>query len=201
MYNKNTLIQTYNKYAHKRNNAEINEKKLKEIDLFIKYLKDENKESILDIGCGTGEITLYFQNNNFKVTGIDFSENMLKYAKEKKLNVTLLDCYNIDSLNQYYDGLFSMNCLLHIPSKDFPGILGKIKNILSNDGLFYLGLWSGDNFEGICEKDEYEPKRYFVFYNQKTLLNDLMEHFKLLYYNHFIIYEKIFFHSCILRNG
>jgi ubiquinone/menaquinone biosynthesis C-methylase UbiE len=51
---------------------------------FASFLEINNKEGklkdILEIGCGTGRVSRIFAVNNFNLTGIDVSENMLKYA-------------------------------------------------------------------------------------------------------------------------
>ncbi|WP_062051518.1 class I SAM-dependent methyltransferase [Bacillus sp. JCM 19034] len=50
-----------------------------------KYLSNKNKKKeILDLCCGTGQLAYYFLTKDYKVTGIDLSEDMLYYAK--KLN-------------------------------------------------------------------------------------------------------------------
>ena len=41
--------------------------------------------SILDVGCGTGTISILLANEGYKVTGIDLSEEMLSLAYEKTL--------------------------------------------------------------------------------------------------------------------
>ena len=33
--------------------------------------------------------------------------------------------------------------------------------IICADGLFVLGLWGGEDFEGVWENDRYEPARFF----------------------------------------
>lgn len=40
-------------------------------------------QSILDLGCGTGEITRRLHNDGFKMTGVDLSSDMLTIAEQK----------------------------------------------------------------------------------------------------------------------
>jgi len=38
---------------------------------------------LLDIGCGTGDLCIFFANDGYNVTGIDYSDNMLIVARNK----------------------------------------------------------------------------------------------------------------------
>lgn len=57
------------------------------VNLFNK--KRITAKKILDIGCGTGQNSIWLAKNGFKVTGADFSNTAIKMAKEnaKKANV------------------------------------------------------------------------------------------------------------------
>ncbi|ALC81692.1 MULTISPECIES: class I SAM-dependent DNA methyltransferase [Bacillus] len=69
---------------------------LKWIDESIKAAGKE-KGSVLDLACGTGELTLRLAKNGFEVTGIDISEEMLSVAIQKALAEKLsIDFYNQD---------------------------------------------------------------------------------------------------------
>ena len=47
--------------------------------------------------------------------------------------------------------MYSMNCLLHIPQADIDEIFDLIADRLVEDGLMYIGVWGGDDFEGDFE--------------------------------------------------
>ena len=59
------------------------------------------------------------------------------------------------------DAAFAMNCLLHVPPADLPNALTAIHNVLSSDGLFFLGQYGGIEYDDVRKTDKYEPKRYF----------------------------------------
>jgi len=66
-----------------------NEKEAKSfIDNLIDYLQIPNKSKILDIACGKGRHSIYFNKKGMNVTGIDLSENNINFAKKKE-NITL----------------------------------------------------------------------------------------------------------------
>src|SRR5690625_3828489 len=43
----------------------------------------KNIHSVVDLGCGTGEISIRLRKNGFDMTGIDLSADMLAIAEEK----------------------------------------------------------------------------------------------------------------------
>jgi 2-polyprenyl-3-methyl-5-hydroxy-6-metoxy-1,4-benzoquinol methylase len=53
-----------------------------------------NANSVLDLACGTGEITIRLQEAGFNVTGVDLSEDMLTVAQQKASEKGLLFHYS-----------------------------------------------------------------------------------------------------------
>ena len=67
-------------------------------DNWVKYIEDiiksENVEvqNILELACGTGNLTIPLTKKNYDIAGIDISEEMLQVAREKaeKENIELV---------------------------------------------------------------------------------------------------------------
>ena len=109
--------------------------------LLLKALpKIENKE-ILDIGCGNGENTLQFIENN-KITYLDISNNMLDIVRRRITEKHLFNAefINLDfeSFNPHkkYDFLFLIGVLAHIDSirKTF----SQLSELSKDDGIIIL---------------------------------------------------------------
>ena len=75
-------------------------------------------ERILDLGCGTGELTLVLQQRGCEVVGVDISPDMVKKAREKGVDVRVMDGYAM-TFEDEFDAVFS-NEALHWMSDD-PG--------------------------------------------------------------------------------
>ena len=68
---------------------ERNEKEAQSfIDNILNYLKIPTKSTILDVACGKGRHSIYFNQKGMNVTGIDLSQNSIKIAKRNE-NKTL----------------------------------------------------------------------------------------------------------------
>ena len=194
-----TLIESYEKHAHQRESSTTDEFKERERSEFLKVLKTERQKSLLEIGCGPGRDAQFFQNQGFQVLAVDNAPTMVKLATEKGVTAQVLDCYNLDQIDQTFDAVYTLNCLLHIPKKDIGQIFNLISTRLNGNGLMYLGVWGGENFEGILEQDTYEPKRFFSFWEPETLLEIVQQSFRLEYYRKLNPRDSVTFNSIIAR--
>ena len=194
-----TLVKTYEKYAHERASHAPAEFKVQERSEFLKFLKVEGRETLLEIGCGHGQDAQFFQSQGFRVLAVDNTSAMVKLTAEKGVLAQVLDCYDLDKINKHFDAVYTMNCLLHIPKRDIDQVLRLISGRLNENGLMYLGLWGDQDFEGIWEQDRYEPKRFFSFWKTEALLEVLQRSFILEYHRRLEPREGRIFNSFILR--
>ena len=193
------LVKSYEKYAHERASHSPDAFKARERSEFLKFLKDEGRETLLEIGCGPGQDAQFFQDQGFQVLAVDNTPTMVKLTAEKGVTAQVLDCYNLDEINKCFDAVYTMNCLLHIPKRDIDQILHLISRRLNDSGLMYLGIWGDTNFEGIWEQDRYEPKRFFSFWKTEALLEVIQRSFRLEYYRRLEPHRGRIFNSCIVR--
>ena len=193
------LVKTYEKYAQERASYSPDAFKVQERSEFLKFLKNEGRETLLEIGCGHGQDALFFQTQGLRVLAVDNTPTMVKLTTEKGVPARVLDCYDLGEIDETFDAIYTMNCLLHIPKRDFDPILRLISERLNENGLMYLGLWGDQDFEGIWEKDRYEPKRFFSFWKIEALLEVLQRFFRLEYYRRLEPHEGRVFNSLIIR--
>ena len=101
----------------------------------IKLLHPKEGELILDLGCGTGELTNEIYNSGVKVIGMDASENMIKAAKEKYNDI---DFYVKEAANfqfkEPFDAIFS-NAVLHWVLESEKAVICMRKNLKKNGKL------------------------------------------------------------------
>ena len=74
-----THAKYYDQIYLKRKDYRREAKTVKDI---IKQLEEKRSETLLDVGCGTGEHLKYLS-RDFQCTGIDINRNMIKTAKNK----------------------------------------------------------------------------------------------------------------------
>jgi len=136
---------------------------------FLAMLQAEGKQSLLEIGMGAGRDSLFFQQRGLTVTCADLSPAMVAHCRSKGLNAHVVDFAGLDQhfAPDSFEGIYAINCLLHVPKADLLPILGKVRTILRPGGLFYWGQYGGVDQEGVWEGDHYEPKRFFARYTDE----------------------------------
>jgi SAM-dependent methyltransferase len=113
-----------------------------------------------------------------------------------------MDFLSLDFAAAPFDAVYALNCLLHVPKKDLPNVLETIQGLLKSDGLFYMGVYGKDDFEGIWEQDVYEPKRYFSFYTDEGIQQIVSQYFEVVYFKAVPLEDDArHFQSLILRLG
>jgi|LGOV01.1.fsa_nt_gb ubiquinone/menaquinone biosynthesis C-methylase UbiE len=115
----------------------------KEINSICDVINKKSKNPLaLDVGCGTGNLTLKFLNNDFNVIALDISKEMLNALKKKikndkrcKLVNSDIDTF-LDSNNGLFDVIAFSSVLHHLP--DFNHTLKKAFHLLKNNGYVYI---------------------------------------------------------------
>ncbi|KAJ6557214.1 S-adenosyl-L-methionine-dependent methyltransferase [Mycena vulgaris] len=120
-------------------------------------------EKIIDLGCGSGEVTLVLeqivkQAPGGLVVGVDYSESMIAKAKEAGLehafvsDVQDLDipmtAFNNNDPEFKFDAAFS-NATFHWCKRDPAGVLESIKKILKPGGRFVAEMGGAMNCIGV----------------------------------------------------
>ncbi|MFI3325824.1 MAG: class I SAM-dependent methyltransferase [Clostridia bacterium] len=102
----------------------------------------DKTENLLDIGCGSGlELDKIFKRfPNLKVTGVDFSDEMLKKLQskhyDKNLTVINSDYFICDLGNEVYDTAISFETLHHFTANKKCELFKKIYDSLKTGGEY-----------------------------------------------------------------
>lgn len=118
----------------------------KTVDWVLSHMNKE-KLNILDLGCGPGLYTELFARKGYKVTGVDFSENSVNYAKQEADKKGL----DINYLHQNYlelnvpDNTFDLVTLIYtdlgvLNPDERDILLGNIKKALKPGGIFIFDV-------------------------------------------------------------
>lgn len=98
-------------------------------------------ETVLDVGCGTGEAALYFDEG---YTGIDPSEDYLEFARKKHGDrFSKFDGEKIDFPDESFNYIFIANVFHHISNEVANKLMAEMKRVCKTGGRIYIAdpIW------------------------------------------------------------
>jgi len=115
-------------------------------DYFKEYLRPEYK--VLDVGAGTGRLSLKIAALGCEVVASDISGNMLKYLDSAKgdLNITTVICEGekMPFEDNSFDVVTSFDLMVHI--LQWRNVLKEKVRFVKNGGYIIYSAYNGDNF-------------------------------------------------------
>lgn len=116
------------------------------IDNLVAHLKPPMHARILDIACGRGRHAVYLNKKGFDVTGIDLSEQNIRYARQfeqKYLHFYVHDMRRLNSIN-YYDLALNMFTSFGYfdTEKDHVNALKSFRKSLNENGTLVLDYFN-----------------------------------------------------------
>lgn len=96
----------------------------------ISYLEPKRDESVIDVGCGTGEFSVIIPG---KYTGIDADQKHIAYARKKyggeNKGFYVMDGSKLGYRRKSFDKAMFINCLHHVDDDLFDKILCEIGRV------------------------------------------------------------------------
>jgi len=150
------------------------------VEWIVSHFEVDKNTEIADFGCGPGLYTTRLAERGAIVTGIDFSENSLKYAKQVaakkdlKINYVLTNYLDFETTSSF-DLITMIMCDFCVLSPaQRKKMLSKFNSLLKPDGSVLLDVYSLNSFNQKEESATYElnqlngfwsPEDYYCFVN------------------------------------
>lgn len=142
-------------------------------------------ELVLDLGCGTGKMTLELAKRGYDMTGIDYSPEMLDIARsaaEKSGDDVLWLCQDMREFELYGTvdaAVCCLDCINHLEKiSDVKKCFSLVHNYLIPDGIFIFDINGRYKFENVYADNTYameEDGGFCVwenYYDEKSKICD-----------------------------
>ncbi len=152
---------------------------------FIKYYNFEKNLKVLDCGCADGRNSEYLINEEFEVTGVDFSQTVIERTQKRLTKGKFLtgDIRKLDKIeSNSFDFLIDAGALHVNFPKDIISIIEEYHRILKPSGKMFIRVFN---------KDDDTPNPIFpvnaegtmpVFgYSESTFINRIKDYFNVEY--------------------
>jgi 2-polyprenyl-3-methyl-5-hydroxy-6-metoxy-1,4-benzoquinol methylase len=146
-----------------------------QLDSMFRFLFKQGG-TLLDIGCGSGWLSIKFAQTGMQVTGLDVSRESLAKAQYNAVQASVtsyikfmhvdLRNFSPQNLGQTFDSIVSYAVLFFLQD-NLEDILLKLKSVLKDDGILYL-------YEPICYRPEERTACSLIYNLPFSLLKHLI---------------------------
>jgi len=151
---------------------------------FDKLIKRNKKDTkmVIDLGCGTGNLTVLLKKMGYDMTGLDISVEMLDKCHEKDKDILWIrqDICEMDLYGTYDVFVSFLDTINHITDKRKLKKAFKLVNLFLNDeGLFIFDINTPYKFEHIYKENIFymiEDELTYIWennYNRKNKICDM----------------------------
>lgn len=139
---------------------------------------DKSPKKVLEMACGTGNLSYYLAKERYNLTCFDLSSDMLSRAYEKLRrfkNVNLMKQNMIDfNINQSFDCVISIcDSINYITEKkDLLKTFKNVWNHLENDGIFIFDINSYYKLKHIIGNNTFVEDQEDVFYTWQNYYDE-----------------------------
>ena len=138
---------------------------------------DRKSIRILEVGCGPGANIWAVAREGFSTYAMDGSHVAIERARDRcreeavEVSFEIADAMNLPYPNEFFDGVFELECIYSNNFNDSKKIISEIYRVLKGNGLFFSKTFStGSDGDG---KNTYiDPNFSHIDIKDQVLLND-----------------------------
>lgn len=154
------------------------------MSVFVSNLRSRfgNREvRVLDIGCGVGKSAYFLSRSGFRVTGIDYAEKAIEFARERVKNSVFINCEFMQwDTKEKFHGIVAGAFLHLFPKRTLPKVFAKFDRLLLGGGVLYINF--SLEKEGLIVKEDFSNKisRYRNGMSVEFALKELSRYFDVI---------------------
>ncbi len=145
-------------------------------DLFCQQIEVKNP-SVLELGCGPGNITRYLLNKrpDLQILATDIAPNMIELAKRNvpQAKFKIMDVREMDQLTEKFDAIIAGFCLPYLSAEDVAYLIRSAKTLLHPGGTLYLSSIEGDYSKSAFQTGSTGHQTFVYYHSLADLTHQL----------------------------
>ncbi len=142
---------------------------MENLPLISQFMRLLPGNQVLDIGAGPGHQAQYMSRFGLNVVCADFSFQMAKICKGKKLEAVVMDIERLAFRSQSFDGIYAQAVILHIRRPSVSAVIQGLIGLLKPQGVLGLAVMEGDS-EGYKDyPGTTGRKRWFTYFTHQEI--------------------------------
>lgn len=178
-YNSKKSVQENAGFSHKPEVQQAIDKLKVDFTFFVQD-KIALNSAILDFGCGPG-IYLKLIENNYKISGIDVSHEMIEKAKNDLPN-GIFYCGNFmgQNFDKKFSLIYSISVLEYVPVSQIGAFFEKCYSLLEDNGYIFIQYPHALSYKDTCY-----PDRNYISYSPLLIESSIENYFTIVSHKQF----------------
>lgn len=140
------------------------------VDAFAANAAADELHTVIELGCGTGQLAARLVGHGLDVTAIDLSPANVAATRERGVTAHIADFASLPFPDDTFEAGFAMNSLLHVPTAELSDVLNEISRVLRTGSPMLIVVWGGTDQQGPLADEWLDPPRFFSTYTDDSLL-------------------------------
>lgn len=159
-------------------------------EVILNWLKGEKIKTILNAGCGSGELSFILALKGYEVTGFDLDKDYIDMANKNAQKMRVKKCkFSVSDIEKYkskinYDVVIATDVLEHI--KNDKAALKKLTSFVKRGGSVIITVPAGQYLFGFHDEQLGHFRRYSINSFKKIVPQNLKT-IKIRYFGFFLI--------------
>lgn len=135
-------IAIYSQQAEAYAAREVPERSLRFLNAFMAELPPGGR--VLDLGCGAGWASENLSAAGFDAFALDACPELAAIASRRLRRPVLVMPFEAIEHEAFFDGIFALNSIHHIPKARLPALLARLGRALKPGGLLFVSVKEGE---------------------------------------------------------
>ncbi|MFV0308253.1 MAG: class I SAM-dependent methyltransferase [Desertimonas sp.] len=130
-------------------------------DGFVRRLRDEGRDRIVECGGGTGHDANGFAGDGIDVVSTDLTHRPLAISRDRGTAVVQASMLALPFVAHEFAAGWTMSTFVHITDDRVDRALDELVRVVEPSGLIGIGTWGGRDSQFVSDRDVLQPPRLF----------------------------------------